>query len=114
MLLDQASGRAGADDLAFVHDHQPVAELLGLVHVVGGDDQCHPFLLEAIEPIPEKVAGLGIESGGGLVEDQDLRPVDQTAGNRQPTLHAPRERLHLALAPIAELGEGEQFGDAHA
>ncbi len=109
MLLDQASGRALADDLAFVHDHQPIAELLGFVHVVGGDDQCHPFLLEAIEPIPQKVTGLGIESRGGLVEDQHLRSVDQPAGNRQTTLHPSGERLHLALAPIAELGEREKF-----
>ena len=35
-LADQRGGRARLEDLAVVHDRDPVAQRLGLVHVVGG------------------------------------------------------------------------------
>ena len=56
-----------------VHDRQPVAELLGLVHVVRGDDQGDALLLQPVEPVPQKVPRLRVEPGGRLVEDQKLR-----------------------------------------
>ena len=55
IALDQLARAALGDDLRLVHDHQPVAQLLGLVHVVGGEDECHATLLQAVEAIPEQV-----------------------------------------------------------
>ena len=39
VAADQVGGPAVGDDPALVHDHQPVAEPLGLLHVVGGEQQ---------------------------------------------------------------------------
>ena len=39
--LDELARRALGHDPRLVHDHQPVAQLLGLVHVVGGEDERH-------------------------------------------------------------------------
>ena len=77
MLLDQLARRALGDDPAAVHDDQPVAQLLGLVHVVGGEDERRPALLQPVEAIPDQVPGLRIEPGGGLVEQQQLGIVDE-------------------------------------
>ena len=39
VLLDERARAALGDDAPVVHDDEPVAELLGLVHVVGRDDE---------------------------------------------------------------------------
>ena len=60
--LDQRARRALRDDLAAVHHHEPVAELLGLVHVVRGQHQRHALLLEPEQPLPHQVPGLRVEA----------------------------------------------------
>ena len=84
-------------DQAAVHHHQPVAELLGLVHVVRGDHQRHALLLEPEQPVPQQVPGLRVEAGGRLVEQQQVGVVDQRPGDRQPALHAAGEVVDLGL-----------------
>ena len=73
-------GRALGGEAALVHHDEAVAELLGLVHVVGGDDQRHPVLLEPVEAIPQQVAGLRVEARRRLVEDQEVRVGDRAPG----------------------------------
>ena len=73
VALDQLARRALGDDLRLVHDHEPVAQLLGLVHVVGRQDERHAALLEPVEPVPQQVAGLRVEAGRRLVEQQQRR-----------------------------------------
>ncbi len=72
-LLDQLARRAGGRDAAGVHDHEPVTQLLGLVHVVSGDDKRHAFPLQPVEAVPQQVARLGIETGSRLVQDHEAR-----------------------------------------
>ena len=80
-------------DLGLVHDDQPVAQLLGLVHVVRGEHERHALLLEPVQAVPEQVARLRVEAGRRLVEQQQVGLVDQRAGDRQPPLHAARQRV---------------------
>src|SRR5438132_6340283 len=68
VLVDQASRRAEGDDLRLVHHDQPIAELLRLIHVMRGQDDRHSLLLEAVETVPNEMARLWIESGGGFIE----------------------------------------------
>ena len=86
-------GEPSATIFGLVHDHEPVAQLLGLVHVVGRQDERHAALLEPVEPVPDQVARLRVEPGRGLVEQQQLGLVDERAGDREAPLHAARERL---------------------
>ena len=60
----------------------------------------------------EDVTGLRIEPGGRLVEEQQLRLVDERAGDRDASLHAARQWLDPTLRPLGELHEVEQFGRA--
>ena len=49
--------RSLGHDLAVVHDHEAVAQLLRLVHVMGCQNERHALLLEAIERDPRPGAG---------------------------------------------------------
>jgi hypothetical protein len=92
-----------------VHDHEAVAQLLGLVHVVRGEDEGDAALLEAEETIPDDVPRLRVEAGRGLVEDEDLGLVDEAAGDREAPLHAARQRVDHVVGALGELHEVEQL-----
>ena len=99
VLVDELARRPLGDDLRLVHHHQAIAELLRLVHVVGRDDQRRAPLLQPVQAVPEEMARLGVKAGRRLVEDDQLGLVDERAGDRQPPLHAARERLDLVRWP---------------
>ncbi len=50
--LDQISGRAFGDDLAVIDDGQAVAEALGFVHVMGGEQHGAAVALECANDVP--------------------------------------------------------------
>src|SRR5690606_40415895 len=93
------------DDGALVDDRDVAAQLLGLFQVMGGEDDGHPLAVELGDEVPHRAAQLDVDAGGGLVEDQQARLVDQRAGDHQAALHAAGEhaRGHVALVPQAEL-----------
>ena len=108
--LDQRARRALGDDVAAVHDHEPIAELLGFVHVVRGEHERDALALQAGTAGPKQVARLRVEAGRRLVEQEHVGRVDQPASDREPSLHAARERVDLGVAPVAQLHEVEQLG----
>ena len=105
----RSRGRALGDHEPAVHHHQPVAQLLGLVHVVGGQHQRHALLLEPVELLPQDVAGLRVQARGGLVEQQQVGVVDQRAGDGQASLEAAGQAVDLGVALVGELEEREQL-----
>ena len=60
----------------------------GLVHVVGRDEGGQTFARHVVNEIPELAPGFGIDTGSGLVEQQQLWLVQNTGGERQPLLPA--------------------------
>ena len=94
-----------------VHDHDAVAELLGLLHVLRGQDQGDALALQLPQPLPDQVPGLRVQAGGRLVGDDDLRLVEQGAGDEQAALHAGGELVDLAVALFLEFDELQQLGD---
>src|SRR5215218_11286156 len=83
-------GRRGVegDDPALVDDGDAVA-VLGLVHVVGGDE--HGDLLAAVQllqVIPDGRPGLGVEADGRLVREQRPGRAQRRTGDRQAPPHA--------------------------
>lgn len=114
VLRDEIAGAALGDDPPLVHDDQSIAELLGLIHVMGGEDQGHALALEPEEPIPQDVPRLRVQPGGRLIEQQQLGVVDQAAGNDEATLHPSGEGLDLVAAPLGELRELQQLIGASA
>ncbi len=74
-----------------------------------GQQQGHALALEPVQPVPEHVPRLRVQTGGRLVQQQDVGVVDQGAGDRQPTLHPARQRFDDGVGPVGELDEVEQL-----
>lgn len=112
-LALQLVGGALDDDPAAVHDRDPLAEPVGLFEVVGGQHYGEPLVAgEAGDLVPHRGAGLGVEAGGGLVEEQDLGAVHQAERHVEAALHAARVALDDALGGVAEAEPFEQLVDA--
>jgi len=112
MLLDQSTGRSFGDDATAVHHHEPVAQLLGFIHVVSRQHQGDAALLQAVEAVPQDVARLRIETGGRLVEQQQVGFAHQRAGDRESTFHPARQRVDPFVRSFGQLHELEQFAGA--
>jgi hypothetical protein len=97
-----------------IHHDEAIAQLFGLVHVVSGDDQRDALTLQPVEPFPEQVSRLGVESGRGLVEDQDLWSIDESPRDRQAALHATGQVVNLVVRPLGELRELQELRRALA
>ena len=66
-------------------DRNPVAEPLGLVQVMGCEQNRDLVAVaQATDHLEQLVADARVEADRGLVEEQDLRPGDECAGDLQP------------------------------
>ena len=75
-------------------DARAVAELGRLVEVVRGEQDRRALGLQAADELPELAAGLGVEPGGGLVEEEQLGAADDAEGHVDPSPLAARELRH--------------------
>ena len=98
----QRLGRVEGQHPAVVDDGQPVAELVGLLHVVRGEEDGLAVVVELLEDLPQGDAALGVEAGGGLVEEEDRGPVHHRPGDHQALGHAAGEGEHRGLRPLLE------------
>ncbi len=106
-------GRVEREDPAVVHDRDAIAELVGLLHVVGGEQDRLTLAVELAEDLPQREATLRIEAGGGLVEEQHGGTVEDRARHHQPLRHTAGERVDRGLGPFGEVQLLEQLvGDA--
>jgi hypothetical protein len=99
VLGDQRAWAAFGDLAAVVEHQQARAQAFGLVHEVRGEQDTLALLQQHLQPLPHQMTRLRVQTGGGLVEHQQLRVVDQRARQRQAPLHATREfpRARLGL-----------------
>ena len=69
---------------------------------------------ELEEEVPEGAAGDGVDTGGGLVEEDNLGGVDDGAGEGKALLPSSGELGDAAGEVGLQTGEGEEFFDACA
>ena len=86
-----------------VDDGQPPAEPVGLLHVVRGEDDGDAAALQRGDGVPQHAAGLRVEAGGGLVEEQHARVVHERARDHRPLLHAAGQGQRLRPRLVGEL-----------
>ena len=99
--------RDGADRDELRHvDVADAAAALGLVHVVRGDEEGDALAGELEEQIPQRAARDGIDAGGGLVEEDNLRRMDDGAGERQALFPSAGELAGAAIHVGLDAGEG--------
>ena len=72
-----------------VHDGQAAAEVLRLIHVVSGEDHRDPTMVDFFDQGPKVAACLGIQTGGGLVQNHQLRVVHQAGRDGEPLFLSP-------------------------
>jgi len=72
MALDQFGRPAGIDDPSGPHDDHPVAQRLGLVHVVGDQQYRGAGLAQRQDGIPDVAPRSRAEALGELVEDHQF------------------------------------------
>ena len=78
VALDQIIRRPFIENLAVVHDRDPVTQSRGLFHVVSRHQNCHIGALHHRQLLPHAVATLRIQPCSRLVQDDDWRPREQS------------------------------------
>ena len=91
-----------------VHDRHPVAKFLGLLHVVGGQQHGAPFRFELLDQLPHVPPGLRVQAGGGLVQEQQDRVVDQCGGNGEPLFLPAGKLLEEGLGAVGQFHLSQQ------
>ena len=86
-------GRALAHDPPVVDDRQPVAELVGLLEVLRGEEDRRAARVDAAQLVPDRQPARRVQAGGRLVEEQDVGLVHERRGEVEPALHAARVAL---------------------
>ena len=114
-LVQHFLQRAAGDDLAVVHGHQPI-EALRFVHVGGGDHHAHlrATRADSVDQIPELAARQRVDAGGRLVEDQQVRIVDQRAAEAELLLHAAGELAGRSGLERIKRSRGQKLCDLGA
>ncbi len=108
-------GSALSGDLTLSQDDDPVGQMLGLVHVVGREEDRLSRLAEPVDHDPHLAAGHGIESGRRLVEEEDLGVADQAQRHVQAPLLAAREVPDALVGLVSQpnrLDGGDDVGRA--
>src|SRR6266536_737578 len=80
-------------DRAAGQDHHPVGQVLGLVHVVRGQQDALAEGAQVVDQLPGVAPGRGVEPGGGLVQEDQIRVADDPERQVEPALLPTRERL---------------------
>ena len=100
-VLDHLARRARDQQLA-VRDVGQRMAALGLVHVVRRHEHRHAFGGERVDLRPEVAPRAGIDARRGLVEQQELRRMQQARGERETLLPAAGQRARELLAAVRE------------
>src|SRR5438552_2827605 len=91
-----------------------IAELLGLLENMGGEDDRLAPLAEIRQVFLDDRRVDRIEARKRLVQDQDLGVVDDRRDELDLLLHALRELVHLLFQPLAKLELLDPLADAPA
>jgi hypothetical protein len=70
-----------------------------------------PSLVQAGDELPQSLAQLDVDAGGGLVQHDDLRLVHQRLRHQHAALHAARELAHVGIGLVGQAQADKQFVD---
>ena len=103
VLGDQVLRCLTRQQRAVVDDRDAIADGLGLLHRMGGQEDAPALLSDVLDPTPELTTGLRIETSRRLVEQQQRRIVNDRDVQREALLLSARELLErlarLTLEP---------------
>ena len=85
-----------------VDDRHPLAELVGLFHVVRGEHDRLAVGVELADDVPQREAALRVEARGRLVEEQHVGLVHDRPRHHQPLRHAAGELVGAGIGPVGQ------------
>ena len=91
-----------------VDDDQPVGELFGFFELMGGQYHRHAVAAERVDQLPHQDSGLRVHAGSRLVEEDQFRPADQRAGQREPLLLPAGESAVGGAGRVGQAQRGQQ------
>src|SRR5438270_6202569 len=89
--IDQFRGTSLGDDLAVINDGEAIAEALGFVHVVRGQEHGPAAPLKFANNLPELTAALWIKPGRRLIEEENAGVGHQRRRDGKPLTLASRK-----------------------
>ena len=102
--------RALGDDPATVKDRDPVGELVGLVQVLGGEEDRDALGRQPADGIPHGAPTARIQAGRGLVEEDHPRGADQRHRQVKPPPHPARVGGNRPAGGVRQVEPAEQLG----
>ena len=106
--------RTARDDPPLVDDRDLVRELVGLLEVLGGEEQRRALAHLGPDHVPHAESAARVEPGRRLVEEEDARPAGQRRREVEPPAHPARVGLGDAVCGVLELEALEQLVGARA
>ena len=88
------------DQLAAADHSDPVGHFLGLLDIMGGEDDRGAVGAKLSNQLPHVAAELDVDARGRLVEEQDIGLVGEGLGDHRPPLHASGQETHFGLALV--------------
>ncbi|OJF83257.1 hypothetical protein NS14008_34290 [Nocardia seriolae] len=103
-------GGTVGDDAPAREDQDAVRQLLGLVQIVGGEQDGGVVVVgQAVHQIVEFAACLRIEARGRLVQEQQFGTADNADGHVQAPALTAGQRHHLGVGVLGEPDRGDEF-----
>ena len=96
-------GGALGDHPAAVDHGDVVGQPVGLLHVLGGEQQGGAVADQLADDVPEREAAARVKAGGRLVQEQHLGPADQAGPEVEAAPHPARVGLDGAVGGVGEL-----------
>ena len=90
-----------------VAEREPPLRAPGDVGLVGDDDHGDAGLVQLLEQLDDLLGGAAVERAGRLVGEDDMRVVDQRAGDRHALLLPARKLRRLVVLAMGEPDLGE-------
>src|SRR5512146_2321267 len=106
--VDQIGGRAFGNDLPVIHNGEPIAQPLRLVHVMRREQNGAAVALEDTNDVPKLAAALRIEPGRGLIQEKNFWIAHQRGGYRQAL---PLPAGKLSYPGVGFFGQLQLFED---
>ena len=108
-ITEDLRRRSGFDHMTALHEDDGVGDFTGKADFMGDDDERRPGASKLLDDIKHFANQLRIESRGRLVEQQNLGPERQGAGDRDALLLSAGKLARIGIDLVAEADAGQQL-----
>ncbi len=85
-----------------IDDDDLVGKFFGFVHQMSGEQHAHTVAAQGVDQFPHQQPGLGVQAGGGFVEEHQFRATDERARQREALLLPTGESPVRSAAGVLE------------